>query len=294
MNNYLKGARCGGLIYTVALIIFWVVAVIGRAILSAFNASNGVVYAIYPLFSCVVFLGVTAFCSKKFGYGANVKKFSPLSLLYAVMIAAGMFFGLGFINDRFVSLIEKAGGFVARSDIAVDTPLKYIVYSLTLCLAPAVAEELFFRGALLKSLSKTGVITSALVSALCFSLYHGSAAQLVYQFIYGVLLAVLTFSAKSVIPAIIAHFINNFAVISATFFGWEIDFNGILPRALGAFCLAVFTWVIIMSFIVPFIKTKKQAKNEEEKDKALRFFIPFGIIGVLIAVTMIVLSVIPA
>lgn len=286
-------AKLGGLIYTVFLIFYVIFSLLIRLILNAINVGTDVFYVLYPVFSAGVFCAAVIFCDKKFSLKPDLKGFAPLNLIYIAVIAAGMFFGFGIVNDVFTKAIESLGGVVARTDITVDATWKYIAYSVTLCALPALYEEMFFRGTLLKCFPKENVISAIFVTALCFALYHLSVAQFVYQFIYGVVLATLTVYAKSVIPAIITHFINNFAIITLEFFAVDMDFYNAFFIGCGAFCFAIFTVLIFIGIISAFTKNKK-GKKREKGNGAAGFFIPFGIMGIVAAVLIIALSVIPA
>ena len=65
---------------------------------------------------------------------------------------------------------------------------------------------------LAKGLYGAKALTVCLITALTFALYHGSFAQLIYQFIYGAMLFALFKAFDNIIPCIIAHFLNNFVI----------------------------------------------------------------------------------
>jgi membrane protease YdiL (CAAX protease family) len=98
------------------------------------------------------------------------------------------------------------------------TALNVILCVLVICVLPAVFEELIFRGFILNGLKVFGDRTAILISALLFSLYHMNPSQTLYQFIVGALFAFIAVSAKSIIPTIIAHFLNNFIIVVNYYF----------------------------------------------------------------------------
>ena len=137
---------------------------------------------------------------------------------------------------------------------------------------------MFFRGILLKSLSGTKIISATITIALCFALYHCSAAQFVYQLIYGAGLTLLTIVSGSVIPAIVAHFVNNFIVILFEYFNVHIDFYNPLLVAVG---LAI----LILFFVVVILKLKKLKNNTNEKVSA--FWFPYGLLGTILCLALL-------
>lgn len=75
---------------------------------------------------------------------------------------------------------------------------------------PAVAEEIVFRGVLLRTLATQKRRWVAVVmSSAVFGIYHVLPAQVVATFLLGCLLGLLTLRARSIVPAVVAHFLNN-------------------------------------------------------------------------------------
>ena len=84
-----------------------------------------------------------------------------------------------------------------------------LVLVLVAAVLPAVFEELFFRGVLMRSLSRGGDLTAIIISALCFALCHGSLQNFVGPFAAGLIYGYMVYALGSVWPAVTAHFINN-------------------------------------------------------------------------------------
>ncbi len=76
---------------------------------------------------------------------------------------------------------------------------------------PALAEELFCRGAVYGTLRPMGRRIAHLGSALIFALMHGNLYQLPYAFAAGVLLSLLYEATGSLLFPIAFHFANNTA-----------------------------------------------------------------------------------
>jgi len=85
-----------------------------------------------------------------------------------------------------------------------------------IALAPAIAEELFFRGVVLGSLLRyTRASIAVVVSALAFGLAHFDPAQSTATAILGLYLGSLAVATGSVRIGMGAHFLNNLAAITA-------------------------------------------------------------------------------
>jgi len=114
-----------------------------------------------------------------------------------------------YLNLRLIELLPLPEGGVQTLQDIVDGPSLAVVV-LGLAVLPAIAEELIFRGILVRSLATRFVPAAAVViAALVFSAYHLSLLQLIPTFTLGVLAGALTVRAHSVIPAMVAHMINN-------------------------------------------------------------------------------------
>ena len=343
-------SQAAGALYTAAIALYFVLSLVGGAILSALPQGSFARTAISPLFAAVALLSVSFLSAKAYGavggfsednasannFSADnssagnyaksegkpnyktvfgYKKFKPAYLLAAVLISAGIFCGLGFINTAFAELLAKIGVNLPNNEIKMNGAGEYIILSFTLAVIPAIAEEMFFRGAVAFGTSGAKLFAGAAFSGLIFALYHCSLSQLLYQFIYGAILYILAKKSGSVFPSAIAHFLNNFAVITLTFFGAEV--NLFSPVLIASGIVALMLAAALIFFIdrktgasktecettacetVERGKTaekatateagktekSKETKNEE-KFSVKDFMLPFGAVGVLACVLM--------
>lgn len=91
----------------------------------------------------------------------------------------------------------------------MSQPVGYLAVGV---LAP-VAEEMVFRGAILRTLLKLfdnrWHWIAILISALLFGLIHGNDAQFVHALLIGLLLGWTYYRTDSIIPGIVLHWVNN-------------------------------------------------------------------------------------
>lgn len=80
---------------------------------------------------------------------------------------------------------------------------------LSLCFAPAICEELLFRGALQGLMRPCGSAAAILGPAILFSVLHGSLSQMVTALVCGICLGWMTERTGSLLPGMILHFTNN-------------------------------------------------------------------------------------
>ena len=96
----------------------------------------------------------------------------------------------------------------------IDNFGSFILVVFLLAVLPAVCEELVFRGVIYNGLrQKFSTLFSVLISAGLFTLIHFSIYKTFYQFILGVVLALLVHYTGSIVYSMIYHFVNNFIII---------------------------------------------------------------------------------
>ncbi len=112
----------------------------------------------------------------------------------------------------------QEGSRIARIDslLAQATGPELLAAVLALAVAPALAEELLFRGLLLGRLkSRLGAGTALVLSSLLFGAIHLDFAQGAAAVVLGLYLGALTLGTGSTHAAILCHGANNLAAIGA-------------------------------------------------------------------------------
>lgn len=131
-----------------------------------------------------------------------------------ISIALGLLvFLLNVIISPIIMLILSMIGYSPATTSSVSSG-GFSVLSLFLSLfmtafLPAVCEEFLHRGLLLSSYKQLGFKKAVIYSSLLFGLLHMNIEQFFLASIIGCLLATTTLFSKSIIPAMIIHFMNN-------------------------------------------------------------------------------------
>lgn len=119
------------------------------------------------------------------------------SLLFSALLTAA-----GISNGQF-SLYET---FVPPGAAGLSNMLYGLV---TFAALPALAEEFLFRSVILADYEPYGISSAVLMSALLFSMLHFHLPSLPVYFFCGVVLALVTYAARSVLAAMLTHFLYN-------------------------------------------------------------------------------------
>ncbi len=132
---------------------------------------------------------------------------------------------------------------------------------INIALVPAVCEEVMFRGYVQRAFEKSwGIWPAIVISGLVFGLFHLQATHLLPLATLGILLALVTWLSGSLIPAIVAHFINNGAAVLAGSHYPELVFTEMSAETLPPI------WVLLASGILTafvLVQLFKHASEEQ-------------------------------
>lgn len=129
---------------------------------------------------------------------------APL-LVGAVLVGATAWY----LNLRLVELLEIPTGDGRLFDQLVEVPSLWGVL-LAVAVVPAICEEVVFRGVLLRAFAARLPPAAAVIgSAAIFAIYHVRPIQMLPTFTLGVVFAVIALRGRSIVPSVLAHFLNN-------------------------------------------------------------------------------------
>lgn len=150
--------------------------------------------------------------------GESFKKRTRLSLLrpehlwMLVCLLAVMISGSLLLSILTGGISSLSGNFTLYSAFTAhvgEEPKQLLFALLAYALLPALCEELIFRSFLCAEYEKYGVAVSITVSAVFFSMLHGSFA-LFFTYLYlGALLAISLYATRSLLAPILLHFCYN-------------------------------------------------------------------------------------
>lgn len=180
----------------------------------------------------------------------------------------------------------------SATEIKISNWGQYFAFVFALALLPAIVEELIFRGLILKSLMKYGAAKAVIISALLFLFFHMNPGQTVYQFMLGIVLALVTVYSGNLVLAMILHFVNNFIVVTYTFLAQESQV--LITWNAGTIATTIFLAVIGTAIIYrlllllkrPEVKWKFGTKRFVEKDNL--GYIGCVIVGLFLWVMMFI------
>lgn len=305
-KNFILTGSDGGMVFTLATAIPLVISLIFSFILIAnglntkeFSESAVYKYLSFALSSLSLFI-VLAYLTKKHNLSLplslNVKKCNAVYYLIAVALAFGALFGLGWVNDWFITILRDAG--YKMTDLVLPKRHfgDYILCVVIVCMLPALLEECIFRGLLLNGARKCGTLFAIIVCGGLFSLYHKNPAQTVYQMIIGVTLTLLVVKSGSIIPSVLFHFINNLYIVTLYFLTPEgFAFDKTVQIVLCVLGIAVFALCILyLIFKCKIPKSDEELDSDyakiSNKKQEMKLFLIFSAPGIVACILIWVVN----
>lgn len=217
--------------------------------------SNAVFMTLASAFTELSFL-VVALCiawrsKTNFVAGAGLKVRTPWwTYIGAAVLSAVVLLLLNPIINCWQTLLQSAGHNDGSLPFAMDNAGSLILGLVLFALLPAVCEEALFRGVILNSLRKYGLVVSVGLSSLFFSLMHMNLLQIPYTLLLGIVLGLVVYFTRNLWLSVIMHFVNNGMVLIIGYFSAE-EYNFVWYDVLwGVGGLILFAGLVYLLYIL--------------------------------------------
>ena len=156
-------------------------------------------------------------------------KINIIQVVLALVIAGVSIFAFSGITNLFMEFLGATGYRSNASSIVVSSFGRYILYTVLICVLPAICEEILFRGLIFTGLKKVNFTFGVIGSAFLFMLMHQNPDQTVHQFLLGILLALAFNYTNSIWMPMLIHFFNNFIAVTYSFIAYgDSDPNAVV------------------------------------------------------------------
>ncbi|MCH5350750.1 MAG: CPBP family intramembrane metalloprotease [Clostridiales bacterium] len=196
--------------------------------------------AFFTLITQLVFFLAVPFCVYKFYGKRTVKETLEFSSVHGFKKYHLLAIPLGFcalvltigISSSWANFLRMTGYNMPSSSTDKPETLNagFLIADIILTAAiPAVCEEFVMRGGLLTTAKSTfGTVGCVVLCGVAFGLFHQNVKQVFYTALFGAAAGFLTLKLKSIFPAMIMHFSNNFFSVLldyATDYNWAVGGN---------------------------------------------------------------------
>ncbi|MGB2985033.1 MAG: ABC transporter permease subunit/CPBP intramembrane protease, partial [Phycisphaerae bacterium] len=190
--------------------------------------ASGLLFAtgwLMPVLFVILPVGILAYWKVDIQNTLCIRMPAPRHLAAAVLIGLSAWVPAYELNVLQQSVLGAPQAVVESAEMLQETLAALPVGSVfvLIALVPAVCEELLFRGFLLSSLGTSSrKWTAILVSAAVFGVFHFFLFKFAVTVVLGVVLGYLCWQSRSILPAVIAHFLHNaIGAYSAVNPGWH-------------------------------------------------------------------------
>lgn len=165
--------------------------------------------------SCLIFVKK----DKDLKYALKLdKKPKLIPSLICLCIGIVILFGFLSFNNLFLFLLQKTGYNTSTGESLVAQNIgEFLITILSAAVTPAICEEFLFRGVCYNGLKEKGNKFAIIVSGLMFMIMHMNLTQSIYQFVLGIIFAIVVYITGSLWYSMIMHFFNNAFILVVTY-----------------------------------------------------------------------------
>ena len=156
-----------------------------------------------------IFLPACSYAVRKGGAGLRL---GPVSFTQMLQCLAAAFLCVLLANSLsalWSILLEAMGLTLYSADIPINSASELMIAVFAVAVLPGICEELLFRGVVLGAYEKGGTRRGVLVSAVLFSVLHGSVQGLPVQLTIGLILGLAVYMTDSLYTGMMIHTAYN-------------------------------------------------------------------------------------
>ena len=200
---------------TVLVLATYVLLLLSKLIDIAIINRENEYYSVVILQMMIFLLPGAIWCKlsgEKYTSGLRLRMVKANSLLLVLSASALMASGGLLMSILFGGLDSLSGNFslydtfISKDNGTVPNKI-YLV--MAYAVLPAICEEFVYRGILCREYEKGGVLRAVLLSSVFFALLHFNLQNLPIYLFAGVILAMTMYAGRSLLCAILAHFLYN-------------------------------------------------------------------------------------
>ncbi len=204
----------------------WLVIIFTAMLVIYAGGAAQLKYGIYGLLiTQFIVVGIpliaTIYTKKDIKNTFKLKGCSPKYFFGGIFVIIGGIM-LGMLVSAVTGLIFKESALDASESMTQIIGDSFPLALIIIALAPAICEELMFRGYVLGAMSgKYNPRTAIIISAAIFGIYHMSISKFFTTALIGGLICYVAVKSKSIFPGMLMHFTNNALSVATMFYQEE-------------------------------------------------------------------------
>ena len=143
----------------------------------------------------------------------------PRCLAGAALVGLSAWAAVAVLSEWLSPVPKEVIEQLRRSLIPTDGSRGLLATLALVALTPAICEEALFRGPILRGLrARASSAAAAALTGLLFGVFHVELSRILPTALLGVLLSLVALASGSILPAMLAHFLNNATLIGLAYF----------------------------------------------------------------------------
>ncbi len=223
----------------------------------------------------------------------KIKKISPYNLLLIFLISL-------FIQP-FMSILSLFGMIfgenLVTSTVLTLTQIPFLLSLIAIAITPAIFEELFMRGVMLKQYEDLPLFKMAVINGMFFGFMHGNIQQFFYASFLGFIFVYFVKLSGSILSSIFAHFIINASQLFIAYISFSsvsyADFVKLESQVytfsdyLQTILIAIPFTIVVLILMMLFIKNNKEnyyLYKNNNKDRNLKVIDRYFLSAIIVSV----------
>jgi ABC-type Na+ efflux pump permease subunit/membrane protease YdiL (CAAX protease family) len=163
----------------------------------------------------------------------RLRRPSLASLAGAVLFGLSAWLVVGLLADWLLPAPKEVIEGLRKIVSPAESERGFLLTLLLVAVSPAVCEEALFRGPILRGLlTRLSPLGAALVTGLLFGLFHANLWKFIPSTVLGIGLSVIALASDSIVPAMVAHFVNNACLLLLVNRGLDASEAGTRPKVV--------------------------------------------------------------
>ena len=143
----------------------------------------------------------------------------PRCLAGAALVGLSAWAAVAILSEWLSPVPKEVIEQLRRSLIPSDGSRGLLGTLALVALTPAICEEALFRGPILHGLrARVGPAAAVVLTGLLFGIFHLELSRILPIALLGVLLSLVALQSRSILPAMLAHFLNNASLVGLAYF----------------------------------------------------------------------------
>ena len=177
-------------------------------------------------------------CLYALRYKSAGLRIEPVSIVQMLQCLAAAFLCVLLANSiaaMWSMLLEAMGFTLYSTDIIMNDENDLLKAIFAVAILPGICEELLFRGLVLSAYERGGTRKAIYISAILFSVIHGTVQGLPVQLVIGIILGFVVCSTGSIYVGMMIHTAYNafLLLISYVYRGVDTEISGTMYEAMG-------------------------------------------------------------